>query len=88
MLQHLQRSQNAKSARLMRFDLSTTGMSYGNLTIGKEINKPDDYIANYKHADGTISYIKKFEDNSVLLISTQDGVVRKISRLSRELTEA
>ena len=77
-----------KDSTLMRFDLSAGGMSYGNLTIGKEINKPDDYIANYKHADGTISYINKFEDNSVLLISTQNGVIRKISRLSRALTEA
>ncbi len=77
-----------KDSMLMRFDLSTTGMSYGNLTVGKEINKTDGYIANYKHADGTISYINKFEDNSVLLISTKDGIIRKISRLSRELTEA
>lgn len=77
-----------KDSVLMRFDLSAGGMSYGNLTIGKELKKPDDYIANYKHADGTISYIKQFEDNSVLHISTKDGVVRKISRLSRELTEA
>ena len=77
-----------KDSTLMRFDLSAGGMSYGNLTIGKEINKPDDYIANYKHLDGTISYINKFEDNSVLLISTQNGVIRKISRLSRALTEA
>ncbi len=77
-----------KDSTLMRFDLSAGGMSYGNLTIGKELKKPDDYIANYKHADGTISYIKQFEDNSVLHISTKDGVVRKISRLSRELTEA
>ncbi len=73
---------------LMRFDLSAGGMSYGNLTIGAEINKSDGYTAHYEHADGTISYIKKLEDNSVLLISTQDGVIRKISRLSRELTEA
>ncbi len=77
-----------KDSTLMRFDLSAGGMSYGNLTIGKEINKSNDYIANYKHGDGTISYINKFEDNSLLLISTKDGIVRKISRLSKELTQA
>ncbi len=77
-----------KDSTLMRFDLSVDGMSYGNLTIGKEINKTDAYISNYKHADGTISYVNKLEDNSLLIISTKDGIVRKISRLSSELTQA
>ncbi len=73
---------------LLRFDLLGNGLSYGNITIGKEIDKSDVFTDKYGLSDGTICYIKKFDDNSILRIYAKDGIVRKITRLSREITEA
>ncbi len=81
------RIRKADSA-LLRFDLLGNGLSYGNITIGKEINKSDVFTDKYGLRDGTICYIKKFDDNSILRIYAKDGIVRKITRLSREITEA
>lgn len=77
-----------EDSTLLAFDLLGNGLSYGNVTVGKEIKKTNEFLFIFNHTDGTVCYIKKYEDNSILRISTKDGIVRKITRLSRKITEA
>ena len=73
---------------LLEFDLHADDLSYDRFTIGKEAPGSADFSASFVHGDDTVCHMKIYEDNTILRVITKGGIVRKISRLSNEMTTA